>query len=156
MATKSYWQRVHDERISRRRLLGAAGMGAAGLAVAAACGGGGNGSDSDGLPTRVSGDPQRGGRYKLAIAVNADTFAPHISIAGATAFFPRIYNVLINQSAVRPDFIFHDLADEFEAPEPGGLEWIFHIRPGVTIAPNDICIPELDLDAEAPTVCFER
>jgi peptide/nickel transport system substrate-binding protein len=156
MAKKSYWQRVHDERISRRRLLGAAGMGAAGLAIAAACGGGDTGSDRDGLPTRVSGDPQRGGRYKWAFAVNADTFDPHISIAGALAFLPRIYNVLINQSAVRPDFIYHDLADEFEAPEPGGLEWIFHIRPGVKIAPNGLGIPERDLEAEDAKVSFER
>jgi choline-sulfatase len=39
MRRKSYWQWLQRERISRRRLLGAAGAGAAGLALAVGCGG---------------------------------------------------------------------------------------------------------------------
>ena len=72
------------------------------------------------------------------------------------AYFPRFYNVLVARSAVKPEFIFSDMADEFEAPDPGGTEWIFHIRPGVTIAPNTLGVPERDMDAEDALVSFER
>jgi peptide/nickel transport system substrate-binding protein len=72
------------------------------------------------------------------------------------AYFPRIYNVLVRQSAQQPDFIVRDLASEYEAPEPGGTEWIFTIRPGVKIAPNTLGIPERDLDSEDAMTSFQR
>ncbi|TAK55524.1 MAG: hypothetical protein EPO22_14430, partial [Dehalococcoidia bacterium] len=39
MAGQSYWEHLERKRISRRRVLAGAGAGAAGLVVAAACGG---------------------------------------------------------------------------------------------------------------------
>jgi ABC-type transport system substrate-binding protein len=164
MATKSYWQRFQRERISRRRLLTATGAGAAGLAVVAACGGGGDGGGDEpqvvASPTGAAATPmavpKRGGRWVSTSDVNVDTFDPHISIAAGPGIFPSIYNVLVRQSAQQPDFIFHDLAEEFEAPEPGGTEWIFTIRQGVKIAPNTLGVPERDLDSEDARVSFER
>ena len=161
MATKSYWQRFQRERISRRRLLTATGAGAAGLAVVAACGGGGDGGEdepqvvatSTAAPMAV---PVRGGRYKIGTNLELDSLDPHIAIAAAVAYFPRIYNVLVRQSAQQPDFIIRDLASEYEAPEPGGTEWIFTIRPGVKIAPNTLDIPERDLDSEDAMTSFQR
>ncbi len=79
-----------------------AGVGAAGLAVAAACGDdGGNGTSPTATgvasATATPMPPVRGGRYKSVTSVGFDTLDPHISIAGATVWFPRLYNVLVNR-----------------------------------------------------------
>ena len=163
MTRKSYWARAQQTRISRRRLLGVAGAGAAGLAVAAACGGGG-GEQPDPTGTPAAGPtstampaatPISGGRMQSARNAVYDTLDPHLSIA-SLGTFPRIYNVLVKQSALDPDFIFLDLAGAYESPDPGGTEWIFSIRPGVKIAPNDLGVQERDLDAEDARVSFAR
>ncbi len=157
MATKSYWQRLQRERISRRRLLGTAGAGAAGLVIVTACGGNNGPSGAKTTPSGTStGVAKNGGRYLLATDVNVDSLDPHISIAGGPGYFPRVYNVPVKQSTRKTDFIFYDLAEDFEAPEPGGLEWIFTVRPGVKIAPNSFGIPEREMDAEDMRVSFER
>ena len=158
MATRSYWTRIRRGRITRRRLIGTAGVGAAGLAVAAACGGGGGGTDADGTPAvsgTPAGTPVSGGRYQTKSSASFDTIDPHASIA-ATSYFARIYNVLVKQSARDSEFIFNDLAESFEVPDEGGTEWIFTIRPGVKIAPNDLGVPERDIDAEDARVTYDR
>src|SRR3990170_1811508 len=155
MATKSYWQRFQRERISRRRLLGTAGAGAAGLAIVTACGGD-NGTSGDTTPGQTpSGTPKVGGRYLEATDTNIDTLDPHLSVAGGPGWLIRVYNVLVNQSKTKPEYILFDLAETYEAPEPGGTDWIFHIRPGVKIAPNDLGI-DRDMDAEDAFVTYER
>ena len=159
MAKGSYWQRIQRERISRRRLIGTAGAGAAGLAVVAACGGGATDTPTAGTPTvsgTPAGTPKVGGRWQATSNADFGSLDPHTSVAGAVEYFPRIYNVLIKQSPQDAEFIVHDLAESFEAPEPGGTEWIFHIRPGVNIAPNDLGVPERPMDAEDARVSFER
>ena len=164
MATKSYWQRFQRGRISRRRLLAATGAGAAGLAVVAACGGGGDGggdapqvvASPTGAPVTPMAQPVRGGRYQIGTNLELDSLDPHIAIAAAVAYFPRVYNVLVRQSAQQPDFIVQDLASDYEVPEPGGTEWIFTIRPGVKIAPNTLGIEERDLDSEDAMASYQR
>ena len=162
MARTNYWQRLQSQRITRRRLMVGAGVGVAGLAVAEACGdGGGNGTSPTStsvvsatatpLPT-----PKRGGRYQDVDTVTFDTFDPHLSVAAGPEKFPRVYNVLVTQSALKPEFIFNDLAESYEAPDPGGVEWIFTIRSGVKIGPNPHGVPERDMDAEDVRVSFER
>ena len=161
MLKKNYWARLQRERISRRRLLGAAGVGAAGLAVAAACGddGGGGGDPTPGVqaePTAML-TPQPGGRYLQTTPVISDALFgldPHLSIAAGLAYFARTYNVLINRSAVDPDFVLNDLASNLENPQP--TEYIFTIRPGVKIAPNTLGIEERDMDAEDCVVTYDR
>ena len=126
------------------------------LVVAAACGEDeGPGPGVTGTPG-AAGKPKSGGRYQDATDVNIDTLDPHTSIAGGPTWFPRTYNILLKQSSQQTDFIFKDLAEEYESPEPGGLEWIFTIRPGVKIAPNTLGIPDRELDAEDARISFER
>ena len=143
MTPSSYWNRLQRQRISRRRMLAVTGTGAAGLAIAAACGGG---TDTEAQPTTASaGIPKYGGRFKNATSAVIDTLDPHLSIAAGTAYFPRIYNVLMAQSPIKPEFRFDDLAEKLEQPDE--TTWIFSIRPGVKIAPNELDVPERDMDA---------
>lgn len=156
---QGYWARLQRDRITRRRLLQGTALGAAGAAGAwalAACGGGGEegGATPGASPTGAVETPKYGGRYLLGTDVNIDTLDPHISIAGGVGYFPRIYNVLVAQSAVNPDFFFFDLAESYEHPDD--TTYIFKIRPGVKIAPNNLGIPERDMDAEDAYVSFER
>src|SRR6266699_1426384 len=113
----SYWDRYRAARISRRTMLSATG-GAVAFAAAAAlvgCKGGGakpggsaNSTADSGATDRPdllnhAGTPRRGGRFLTSEAATFGTFDPHIGIALASAYFPRIYNVLVNQSVTRPD-----------------------------------------------------
>lgn len=163
-----YWDRIVRQRVSRRRALAAAGTGAAGIAALALAGCG----DSDGAPPEggtgtssatspdgaevlnPGGPPRHGGTLVTANAATFDTFDPHLGIAVSSAYFPRVYNVLVNQSATRPEFIFLDLARSYEVPDDN--TFIFKIRPGVRIGPNDLGVPERDLDGEDVRVTLER
>ncbi|TAK67703.1 MAG: hypothetical protein EPO22_02720, partial [Dehalococcoidia bacterium] len=170
MAERSYWERIAQDRISRRRVLAGAGAGAAGLVVAAACGGSSNGDKTpsagttpgggsptaaaDTGPTRPSGTPKIGGRY-LGVNQGAwGTIDPLVSVGNATGIMPRFYNALVSRSNADPKFVFYDLAQSFEQPDE--VTFVFKIRPGVKIAPNSLGIPERDLDAEDPVAYFDR
>ena len=156
MTTKSYWQQFERQRLSRRKMLAVTGTGAAGLAVVAACGKKKSGTNGKTTPGQTpSGTPKAGGRYLEATDVNIDTLDPHISVAGGPSWFIRIYNVLVNQSKTKPEYILNDLAESYEAPDPGGTEWLFHIRSGVGIAPNEFGIDRA-MDAEDAFVTYER
>ena len=159
MTSSSYWNRLSRQRISRRRILAATGAGAAGLAIAAACGdddSNGNGGGSTAIePTAAAlGEPIRGGRFQIGTSAAIDTLDPHTSIGAGTAFFPRIYNLLVARSPVDPEFFYYDLADALETPDE--TTWIFSIRPGVQIAPNTLGVPERDMDAHDVFQSFER
>jgi peptide/nickel transport system substrate-binding protein len=157
MDKTSYWDRFRRQRISRRRMLAATGVGAAGLLVAAACNDdGGDGEPSDGTSV-PSGTPQPGGRYKESTSVISDaTFGldPHLAIANGLAYFARTYNVLINRSAVDAERVVYDLAESFEHPDE--TTYVFNIRPGVKIPANNLGVPERDMDAEDAVATFER
>ncbi|MEE8386248.1 MAG: ABC transporter substrate-binding protein [Dehalococcoidia bacterium] len=160
MATRSYWHRFRRVRISRRRLVGAAGLGAAGLAVAAACGGGDGeetpvtGETPTAVATPEAGTPKRGGRYKGVTTVDWGTLDPVTSAAGFTGITARIYNALMARSTEETDFVFMDLAEELEQPDKE--TYLFRIRPGVKIGPNDYDIEERDLDALDAKVWQDR
>ncbi|MEE8385212.1 MAG: ABC transporter substrate-binding protein, partial [Dehalococcoidia bacterium] len=158
MTRKSHWERIQRQRISRRRLLGATGAGAAGLAVAVACGGGDEEpeptSAAGQTPTQEVGQAKRGGTYKSATTADWGTLDPLVAVGVATGLFPRIYNVLLDRSRTQPDFWFMDLAEEFEQPDEETYN--FTIRSGVKIAPNDLGIPERDLDAFDTKAWLER
>jgi peptide/nickel transport system substrate-binding protein len=153
MTVKSYWQRLQRERISRRRLLRVVGVSAAGMAVAAACGGGGGGGDetpvAGGTPTALTTaeaeTPKRGGRFKAPTPVDWGGLDPATSVGGFTAIAARIYNGLLDRSRTDPSFWFFDLAEKMEQPDEES--YIYNIRSGVKIAPNDLGIEERDMDA---------
>jgi len=155
--TTNYWQRFQRQRISRRRLLAGTGLSAAGLAFAAACGGGGAGTAQTPGPGGASpptGQPKRGGRFKSSVPGDWGTIDPSTSVGPATAIFPRIYNVLFSRSNVDTNFIFMDLAESMEQVDP--ITYTFKIRPGVKIAPNSLGIPERDMDAFDAKARFDR
>ena len=154
MTTSTYWQKLQRQRITRRRMLAATGAGAAGLAIAAACGGSGGDAGPDATEAPDFGVPRYGGRYQQGSNVNIDTLDPHVSIAGGVAFFPRMYNLLVAQSSLKPEFFYNDLAESYEQPDE--TTWIFSIRPGVKVAPNELGIPERDMDAIDAFESFER
>jgi peptide/nickel transport system substrate-binding protein len=171
-----YWDKFTSERITRRRALQSAGAVGVGVGAIALVGCGSDGDDEPKTPgadeptaEATSGGeepddapsflneknpPVAGGRYQTYGTANFDTFDPHLGIAGSTAFFPRIYNVLVNQSATRPKYIFYDLATEFENPDD--RTWTFTLRPGVKIGPNPLEVPERDLDAADVVATFDR
>lgn len=151
MAMKGYWHRFQRQRITRRRLLAVTGAGAAGLALVAACGDGGGGGDA----TPGAGAPVRGGRYVFTTTGDWGTIDPVTSVAFGPGIFPRLYNVLVEQSRQDPNFFFADLAAALPE-QPDAETFIYTIRPGVKIAPNDLGIPERDLDAMDAQAWLER
>ena len=154
MTTSTYWEKLERQRITRRRMLAATGAGAAGLALAAACGDSGGDGDPDATDEPDAEAPRYGGRYQLGFAATIDTLDPHLSIAAGVAFFPRIYNLLVRQSSLKPEFVFNDLAESYEQPDD--TTWVFSIRPGVKVAPNDLGVPARDINAIDAYESFER
>ena len=171
----SYWDKVTTQRISRRRMLQSTGVaGAAASAVwLVGCGGGGSGNKTPAATTagqtaqpttapKTNGPDVlneknpgvAGGRYLVSNTASFDTFDPHLGIASSTAYFPRLYNVLVQQSPTRPEFTAFDLAESFETPDP--LTWNFKIRKGVKVAQNTIGVPERDLNGDDVVATFER
>lgn len=161
-----YWDRFTQARISRRTVLRATATGAAmaGAATIAGCGAGSASSPGSKTPQatgadqpdilNVSSPPRRGGRFVSANSASFGTFDPHLGIQVASAYFPRLYNVLVNQSATKPEFLFLDLAESYEIPDDH--TYVFKIRPGVRIGPNTLGVPERDMDAEDVRVTLER
>ena len=170
----SYWDKMTTQRVSRRRVLQTTGVAgaAAGAVWLVGCGGSsskdktpssGNTPGATGTKAAVKSGPdilneknpaKPGGRYLVSNTANFDTFDPHLGIASSTAYFPRLYNVLVNQASSRPEFIVHDLAETYENPD--NLTWNFKIRPGVKVAPNTLGVPERDMTAEDVVATFDR
>ncbi len=164
-----YWDRITTKRVTRRRWLQGAGVASA--ATGALWFVGCSDDKTTELPqtptsSPVVGDPTRpdvanpldppqaGGRYQGAVSVAFDSFDPHKSVAASIVVFPRVYNVLMQQSALRPGFSVFDLAASLENPDD--VTWNFAIRPGVRIGPNDLGVPERDLEAADAIATFER
>jgi len=161
-----YWERYAEARVARRRFLGASVAAAGGGALLlAGCAGSSSSSNVSDVAERTAlpsepdtlnpaGPPRYGGRFTTANAASLGTFDPHLGIAVAAAYFPRVYNVLVNQSATKPEFFYHDLAESYEIVDE--LTYVFQLRPGVTVTPNDLGVPERDLDGEDVRVSLER
>jgi len=155
----SYWDKVTEARVSRRRVLQGAGVAgvAAGAVVVVGCGGGSSekktpSAGSTASTTKVT--PKSGGRYAVGSTADFDTFDPYIGIAASVGYFPRLYNVLVNFSALDPKFRFDDLSTKFEQPDP--QTYIFAIRDGVKVSPNQLGVPERALDASDIVTSYER
>jgi peptide/nickel transport system substrate-binding protein len=149
VTTENYWQRFQRQRLSRRRLLATAGLGAAGLVAVTACGGGEEEPAVGQTPgvgeTPAAGVPKRGGRYKGVNTGDWGTIDPVTSVGTSVGITPRMYNVLLNRSNANPDFWYFDLAESLEQPDD--VTYIYKLRRGVKIAPNNLGIPERDMDS---------
>lgn len=168
----SYWDRVTQQRVTRRRMLKSAGVAgaAAGAVLLVGCGSD-DGDDNPSTPgsgstpsgtSQATGlrflneknPPVAGGRYVASTGADFGTWDAHVSVAAAANYFPRIYPVLVNQSVVAPDFRYFDLAESVENPDE--LTWNFKIRKGVKIGPNDLGVPERDMTAEDAVATYTR
>ncbi len=99
-------------------------------------------------------NPRSGGRFVTSDAATFGSFDPHTGIEIGSAYFPRLYNVLVSQAPTRPEFIYYDLAQSFEIPDPQA--YVFHIRPAVRVTPNDLGVPQRELDGEDVRATIDR
>ena len=146
-----YWRSLQQARLSRRQVLAAAGAGAAAAGVLAATRGG---SLLRAPTATAASEKGYGGRFQVSLPFQIDTLDPHTSVALGSTYVPRIYNTLVAQSQVDPDTIFFDLAQTMERPDEN--TWVFGIRPGVKIAPNNMDVPQRNMDAHDAYESFER
>jgi len=164
-SASSFWDRYTRQRVTRRRLLQAAGMAsvAAGTIALVGCGPEKNAATASPTPERHTdgpdilnpgGPPRAGGRYVTANSANFGAWDPHTGIQVASAYFPRMYNLLVSQSSTKPDYTFLDLAQSYETPDD--LTYVFKLRPGVKIAPNGLGVAEREMDADDVKATFER
>ncbi len=156
MDSQSYWMKFQRARISRRRVLAGSSAGVIGLALAAACGDDGKPSgDGGATPTGEVGTPVRGGTYAEANNGDWGTIDPVTTVAFAPGILPRLYNCLVEQSRIDPDFFYADLADSLPE-QPDEETYNYTLRTGVKIAPNTLGIPERDLDSSDAKAWLDR
>jgi len=149
-----YWRRFWRRRLGRRAFLRAAVLGAGGAALAGAVACREEAPQATPAPQAEEGPPKRGGRSRYATFATFDQLDPHVSIASAASYFPRVYNTLVSQSQVKPDFFYYDLAETLEHPD--AVTYIFRIRPGIRVAPNNLGVPEREIDAQDAYANWER
>ena len=110
-----FWDRYARAQITRRRALqaGVAMVAGASAFRLADCDGApsaepDNVSVTPGDPSKPDilnpgGPPRHGGRLVTANAADFGTFDPHLGIAVASAYFPRVYNLLVAPAARQHD-----------------------------------------------------
>jgi len=146
MEESNYWTRLNRSRISRRALLSAGATTALGAAAAAVvgCGGGGNGNgggSSNNGPAETSapqvyGPPTPGGSIVQGRLLNVLGIDPHIDLTGLDIDM-RLYSYLYSWKPFDEKAIFNNYALSVEMPSPDQTEFIFSLRPGVKIQPQD-------------------
>ena len=153
MASPSYWQRLTERRVSRRRVLaagGAAGLGVAGIALGA-CGGGTEESTSD-IPTALPvSTPKPGGTVKLGVAADPGSLDPHRNVA-STYISSLIHNPLHTVNMETEEFI-PLVAEKLEQPDQ--LTYIWTLRKGVKFQNIDPTFGR-ELDADDVVYSFDR
>ena len=147
MEDSNYWTRLNRRRISRRALLSAGATTALGAAAATVvgCGGGGNGSNGGGggdngpaqtSAPQVYGPPVPGGTIIGGRLLNVLGIDPHIDLTGLDIDM-RLYSYLYSWKPFDEKAIFNNYALGVEMPSPDQTEFIFSLRPGVKIQPQD-------------------
>ena len=153
MGSSSYWQRLTQRRISRRRVLaagGAAGLGVAGVALGA-CGGGAQESVSD-IPTAMpAGTPKPGGTVKLGVPADPGSLDPHRNVA-SSYISSLIHNPLHTVDMSTEEFI-PLVAENLEQPDQ--LTYIWTLRKGVKFHNIDPTFGR-ELNAEDVVYSFDR
>jgi peptide/nickel transport system substrate-binding protein len=149
----TYWERWNKRRASRRQLLGAGGLGIAGLATAAlvGCGDDDSGGKGGGEPTKATGATavvaaalpdhefykgiapvRRGGKFTWAQSDDPVGGDPHShEEPGTQALTQPVYNELFMPYENKPgeQTIMGELVEKWEQVSP--TEVVLHLRPGV-------------------------
>ena len=147
MEESNYWTRLNRQRMSRRALLSAGATTALGAAAAAVvgCGGSGNGNNGGGggdngpaetSAPQVYGPPVPGGIIVQGRLLNVLGIDPHIDLTGLDIDM-RLYSYLYSWKPFDEKAIFNNYALGVEMPSPDQTEFIFSLRPGVKIQPQD-------------------
>jgi ABC-type transport system substrate-binding protein len=145
----SYWERILQARVSRRRALAATGASAAGTALLAACGGGGD-DDESSLPEDRSGllykpvvttdKAVKGGIWKYFTLTAGEGFDPFTGDDRTFAQTLHVYQRLVGYKAGTVDDlptgeIVGDAAESWEIA-PDQLSITFKLRPGNKFDPR--------------------
>ena len=162
----SYWDRVLDSRLSRRRALAVTGAGAAAAALLAACGGGGGDGgtkgpvDSSGLlytPVDETKNAKRGGQLvgsHPGVILTWDPMKTGINIRGARRGYSQLFRVRDGVLQNTDGVVEGDLAESWEV-SPDKLTITAKLDPGAGTPP----IAPLNgrvLDAEDVVFTWER
>ena len=129
-----------ERRLSRRLMLGRAGLVGAGIVGAAtldACGKSRPNSAPAGTQQAASRTPKPGGTLNVLADYNATTFDPHLSSANSTMRVMAATNSRLfrYKTGLKPEIVYdhvleNDLAASAESPD--AVTWTFKLRPGVT------------------------
>ncbi len=121
------WRKLAQTRVSRRRVLSAAGLTAAAAAGATLAGCGRAAQTPSATATRV---PRTGGTLRIGTAVPL-TYGldPQLERGSGLAIFPRVYGYLHHVDMQDGDAVLLDHAANVEQPDAATL--VFHLRPDV-------------------------
>ena len=164
----SYWSRVLEQRLSRRRALAATGAAAASAAFLAACGGsdsdsgGGGSGDTSGLlttPTDTTNVARRGGTFRRNFSSDFPSLDPSANTSGSAGLYETVLGRLVGftpgkMEPGQEDQIAPDAAESWEF-SPDRTQITFKLRPNVkfhNIAPVNGRV----LDAEDIVFSWDR
>ncbi len=131
MEREGYWREAARTRVARRRLLIAAGTGAAGLAAFACSTRSRSGAGAQ-PPAQSAAAPQRGGTYTPYIQYNA-ILDPHKAQAGAQTVIGGVYGRVFRFTTGADPKVFTDHNIEpdlgLSAESPDAVTWTVRLRP---------------------------
>jgi peptide/nickel transport system substrate-binding protein len=136
MAGEQWQSPLIHRRMNRRRLISAAGIGTAGLAVACSTRkGSGTGSSAGQAPSSPAAkQPKRGGTLNYAggvlgsFDIQGRTFDPHIQTQSGSRSYTLFYERLVAYNLATYN-VEPELAQKWEQPSP--TEYLFHLQPNV-------------------------
>lgn len=144
--TNALWNKVLDQRISRRRALVASGAGAASAAFLAACGSGSGGSGGSGAtategrsglvakPSYNFSDARRGGILRDYMRAEPNSLDGIQAQAGYNLMAPEVYGNLLRETPGKlksSGYVLEgDAAESYEI-SPDGLQITMKLRPNV-------------------------
>ena len=172
----NYWKRkVTGQGYSRRRVLGGAGVAAAGLGALGLVGCGDDDDDTEPTDTNskpagsVAADststpmpsvvatqaPKKGGVWNTGQTGTISGFSPFTNNYNGVSVYMRVANYLIVKNLFAPEAgTIYDLASAHKVAADG-VTWTFTLRPDAKIGPNKFGIPERAVDAEDVKASFD-
>ncbi len=148
MAESKYWNRFWRRRISRRTLLGAGAVTAAGVAGAVVVGCNGDDGGSGGMQTTPRsgspvpvGSPQPGGTLTQGRLLEALGIDPHVDLTGF-GIYDLMYTYLYSWRPGDEEVVLNNFVTEMEIPD--ATHFNFTLRQGVKVWPAPYGGPAAD------------